>query len=83
MTWKGSTKLLINFRTERTKSNIVHPQKSDEEAKLTRRVFMQFAASATATTSAVYAMTLKTDAMAQERKTKGFREVGGGPYPYL
>ncbi len=55
---------------------------SDEELKLTRRLFLQHAAMATAMTGAVSSIALKTDALAQPTPSA---LTGDGPstYPYL
>ncbi len=59
--------------------------KSDDELKLTRRLFLQHAASATAVSATVYSVAMKTDAIAQDRSTQfGARGTGDGmPYPYV
>lgn len=56
---------------------------SDDELKLNRRLFLQYAAAASATSAVVYGIALKTDALAQEvNATESGRHDTTGPYPY-
>jgi hypothetical protein len=57
---------------------------SDDELKLTRRLFLQHSAIASAMTAGLYSIALKTDALAQAPAGDplGFRADGPSPYPY-
>jgi hypothetical protein len=57
---------------------------SDDELKLSRRLFLQHAAAATAVSASFYSIALKTDAIAQGVPTPGPNgDRGDGmPYPY-
>jgi hypothetical protein len=58
---------------------------SDDELKLTRRLFLQHSAMATATTAGLYSIALKTDALAQQPQPFAplrFGADGTSPYPY-
>lgn len=63
--------------------------KSDEELKLTRRLFLQHTATATAATAVsatFYSVAMKTDAIAQAAAGQvGIRGIvtDGFPYPYV
>ena len=54
---------------------------SDDELKLTRRLFLQQTAMATTMTAGLYSIAMKTDALAQTVTT--FAADGPSPYPYL
>jgi hypothetical protein len=57
---------------------------SDDELKLTRRLFLQHTAMATAMTAGMYSIALKTDALAQQQLTSPkFFADGPSPYPYM
>ena len=61
------------------------PKSSDDEQKLTRRLFLQHSASATAVSATLYSVAMKTDAIAQAPQL-GLKKFGPGeamPYPYL
>lgn len=55
---------------------------SDDELKLTRRLFLQQSAMISATTAGYYSIAMKTDALAQQPPL-GFRGPEDiSPYPY-
>lgn len=58
---------------------------SDEEIKLTRRVFLQHSAIVSASTAALCGIALKTDAMtkAAQDLRSALRTDGPSPYPYM
>lgn len=56
---------------------------SDDESKLTRRLFMQHSAMATAMTAGMYSIAMKTDALAQQGQQPRFLADGPSPYPYM
>jgi hypothetical protein len=58
---------------------------SDEELKLTRRLFMQHAAMASAMAGGLHSIALKTDALADAQPSGplDFRADGPSPYPYM
>jgi hypothetical protein len=58
---------------------------SDEELKLTRRLFMQQAAIASAMAGGLHSIAMKTDALADSGANDhpAFRADGPSPYPYL
>lgn len=60
-------------------------QKSEDELKVTRRLFLQHAATATAVSATLYSVAMKTDAIAQPPLAAfGTRGTGDGmPYPYV
>ncbi len=57
---------------------------SDDELKLTRRLFLQHSAMVSATTAGLCGIALKTDALAQaaDAVQKALRSDGPSPYPY-
>ena len=62
------------------------PKSPDDERKLTRRLFLQHTASATAVSATLYSVAMKTDAIAQAPAPPagfGFGPGDGMPYPYL
>jgi hypothetical protein len=57
---------------------------SDDELKLTRRLFLQHSAMATAMTAGMYSIAMKTDALAQQGQLQpNFLADGPSPYPYM
>ncbi|MGV3486086.1 MAG: hypothetical protein ACO1RT_16840 [Planctomycetaceae bacterium] len=62
------------------------PQQSDNEQKLTRRIFVQYSAAIAASSSMVCAVALKTDALAQVQGKLSVALPGddnGMPYHYV
>ena len=59
-------------------------RESDERRKLTRRTFIQYSAAASGAAMGAYAMTLRTDAVAQSPPpSAGFEDDDGTmTYPY-
>jgi hypothetical protein len=58
---------------------------SDDELKITRRLFLQHSAMATAMTTGLYSIAMKTDALAQAAEDvprAAFGSDGPSPYPY-
>ena len=55
---------------------------SDDELKLTRRLFMQQTAMASAMTAGMVSIAMKTDALAEEPKQGPLRFLADGPSPY-
>lgn len=57
---------------------------SDEEYKLTRRLFLQHSAMASAMTAGYYSIAMKTDALAEANipRPEGIRGDNPSPYPY-
>ena len=62
------------------------PESRDDELKLTRRLFLQHTATATAVSATLYSVAMKTDAIAQAGPEQvGIRGIvtDGFPYPYI
>lgn len=55
----------------------------DDERKLNRRTFLKYTAAASATAGAWYAITAKTDALAQPGGGEGGLGEEGIPYHYM
>jgi hypothetical protein len=57
---------------------------SDEELKITRRLFLQHAAVVSAMSAGIAGIALKTDAVAraEEDKPEALQAGGPSPYPY-
>ena len=58
---------------------------SDDELKLTRRLFLQHSAMASAMVGGAMSIALKSDALAQagDQDPAPFRADGPSPYPYM
>lgn len=61
------------------------PNHREDELKITRRLFLQHAATATAVSATLYSVAMKTDAIAQVPVAQfAARGTGDGmPYPYV